>query len=54
MAIFNIFPLTIAIFFISLLNFTFAIGAFYQRHYSSFVLALVMGFAFSIAGIIIK
>ncbi|MGG0187022.1 DUF3894 domain-containing protein [Bacillus rhizoplanae] len=53
LAIFNIFPLTIAIFFISLLNFTFAIGAFYQQHYSSFVLALAMGFAFSVVGIVI-
>ncbi|MGG2064508.1 MULTISPECIES: DUF3894 domain-containing protein [unclassified Bacillus (in: firmicutes)] len=53
LAIFNIFPFTIAIFFISLLNFTFAIAAFYQKHYSSFVLALAMGLAFSIAGIVI-
>ncbi|PGZ96442.1 hypothetical protein COE51_17555 [Bacillus pseudomycoides] len=53
LAIFNIFPLIIAVFFISLLNITFAIGAFYQQHYSSFILALAMGFAFSIAGVVI-
>ena len=36
----------------ALLNLTFVIGAFQQKQYTSFVIALVMSFSFSIVAIV--
>lgn len=53
LATFHILPFVLAVFFIGILNFTFAIGAFYKRYYHSFVLGLMLGFAFMITGIVV-
>lgn len=53
LATFNICPFSLSVFSIALLNFTFALSAYYERQYPNFVLSLGMGIAFSIAGLII-
>ncbi|ENQ3104367.1 Protein of unknown function [Bacillus sp. 491mf] len=53
LATFNICPFSLSVFSIALLNFTFALSAFYEQQYPNFVLSLGMGIAFSIAGVII-
>ncbi|MEH7459063.1 DUF3894 domain-containing protein [Bacillus sp. JJ1127] len=53
LAIFNICSFFVSIIFMVLLNVTFVIGAFQQRHYTSFVMALMMAFSFSIVAILL-
>ena len=53
LATFNICSYLVAIILMALLNLTFAIGAFQQKQYTSFVIALVMSFSFSIVAIVI-
>ncbi|PFA24242.1 MULTISPECIES: DUF3894 domain-containing protein [Bacillus cereus group] len=53
LATFSLCSFLISILFMALLNVTFAIGAFQQKHYTSFVMALVMAFSFSIVAIIL-
>ena len=54
LATFNICSYVVAIVFMALLNLTFVIGAFQQKQYTSFVIALVMAFSFfSIVAIVI-
>ncbi|WP_324648101.1 DUF3894 domain-containing protein, partial [Bacillus paranthracis] len=43
----------VAIVCMALLNLTFVIGAFQQKQYTSFVIALVMSFFFSIVAIVL-
>lgn len=53
LATFNICSYVVAIILMALLNLTFVIGAFQQKQYTSFVIALVMAFSFSIVAIMI-
>lgn len=53
LATFNKCPFSLSVFSIALLNFTFALSAFYEQQYPNFVLSLGIGLAFSIAGLII-
>ncbi|WP_243524267.1 DUF3894 domain-containing protein [Bacillus pseudomycoides] len=53
LATFNICSFLVSIVFMVLLNLTFVIGAFQQKHYTSFVMALMMAFSFSIVAIIL-
>ncbi|MGE6538501.1 DUF3894 domain-containing protein [Bacillus luti] len=53
LATFNICSYVVAIILMALLNLTFVIGAFQQKQYTSFVIALVMSFSFSIVAIVI-
>ncbi|MDR4983187.1 hypothetical protein CN491_12835 [Bacillus cereus] len=53
LATFNICSYVVAIVLMALLNLTFVIGAFQQKQYTSFVIALVMAFSFSIVAIMI-
>ncbi|KAB2444626.1 DUF3894 domain-containing protein [Bacillus luti] len=53
LATFNICSYLVAIILMALLNLTFVIGAFQQKQYTSFVIALVMSFSFSIVAILI-
>ncbi|KFN00996.1 DUF3894 domain-containing protein [Bacillus clarus] len=53
LATFNICSYVVAIIFMALLNLTFVIGAFQQKQYTSFVMALVMFFSFSIVAILL-
>ncbi|PGK46982.1 hypothetical protein CN907_02260 [Bacillus anthracis] len=53
LATFNICSYVVAIVCMALLNFTFVIGAFQQKQYTSFVIALVMSFSFSIVAIVL-
>ena len=50
---FNICSYLVAIVCMALLNLTFVIGAFQQKQYTSFVIALVMSFFFSIVAIVL-
>ncbi|EEK82439.1 hypothetical protein bthur0001_40130 [Bacillus thuringiensis serovar tochigiensis BGSC 4Y1] len=53
LATFNICSYLVAIVCMALLNLTFVIGAFQQKQYTSFVIALVMSFSFSIVAIVL-
>ncbi|MDM5189858.1 DUF3894 domain-containing protein [Bacillus sp. DX4.1] len=53
LATFHICSFLLSIAFIALLNFTFVIGAFQQKYYTSFVMALAMGFSFSIVALVL-
>ena len=53
LATFNICSYLVAIVCMALLNLTFVIGAFQQKQYTSFVIALVMSFFFSIVAIVL-
>ncbi|PGZ09135.1 hypothetical protein COE30_09430 [Bacillus cereus] len=53
LATFKICSYVVAIILMALLNLTFVIGAFQQKQYTSFVIALVMAFSFSIVAIMI-
>ncbi|MBO1627931.1 DUF3894 domain-containing protein [Bacillus cereus] len=53
LATFNVCSFLVSIVFMVFLNLTFVIGAFQQKHYTSFVMALVMAFSFSIVAIVL-
>ncbi|EMA6341498.1 DUF3894 domain-containing protein [Bacillus cytotoxicus] len=53
LAIFNICTFFVSILFMALLNLTFVVGAFQQKQYTSFVMALMMMFSFSIVAILL-
>ncbi|AIK39069.1 DUF3894 domain-containing protein [Bacillus pseudomycoides] len=53
LATFNVCSFLVSIVFMALLNVTFVIGAFQQKHYTSFVMALVMAFSFSIVALVL-
>ncbi|KEK26083.1 DUF3894 domain-containing protein [Bacillus gaemokensis] len=53
LATFHVCSFLISIVFMALLNLTFVIGAFQQKHYTSFVMALVMAFSFSVVAIVL-
>lgn len=53
LATFHVLPFVLTVFFIAFLNFTFAFGAFYKQLYHSFVLGIMLGFAFLIVGMVL-
>lgn len=53
LTIFNICNFFVSILFMALLNLTFVVGAFQQKQYTSFVMALMMMFSFSIVAILL-
>ncbi|WIG40801.1 DUF3894 domain-containing protein [Bacillus toyonensis] len=53
LATFNICSYVVAIVLMALLNLTFVIGAFQHKQYTSFVIALVMAFSFSIVAVVL-